>query len=138
MPGVTERPGPRLQLVGTPCNVSRRGDASMGNQAFFKQAAVGVVAAVVGVIVIWIIADAVSPTLRADSWQEENQKLTLPAVATTVLFEGVVGVIVGWILFHFRKPRLWWYVIVVIVLIFGAINAFSQANTNETAIWLNV
>ncbi len=59
-------------------------------------------------------------------------------MATTTLFEGIVGTIVGWVLFHFRKPRTWWYVIAVIVLILGALNAFASANTNETAIWLNV
>ena len=110
----------------------------MGNLNFAKNAAFGVFAAIVGVIVVWLIADAVSPTLRVDSWQEDNQKITIPNVAFTVLFESVVGTIVGWILFHFRKPRTWWYVIVVVVLIFGALNAFNAANTNETAIWLNV
>ena len=110
----------------------------MGNVDFVKRAAVAVVVAIVGVIVVWLIADAVSPTLRVDSWQEDNQKLSIPDVVTTMLFEGVVGAIVGWILFHFRKPRTWWYVIAVVVLILGALNAFASANTNETAIWLNV
>lgn len=80
----------------------------MSNLDFAKNAAVGILAAIVGVIVVWIIADAVSPTLRVDSWQEDNQKITIPNVSFTVLFEGAVGAIVGWILFHFRKPRTWW------------------------------
>jgi cell division protein FtsW (lipid II flippase) len=105
---------------------------------FFKQAAMAIVAAMAGVVVVFLIAQAISPDLRVDSWQEDNQKLTIPNVTFTVLFQGVVGAIVGWILFHFRKPRLWWYVIVAIVLILGVFNAFNAADTNETAIWLNV
>jgi hypothetical protein len=110
----------------------------MSNLDFFKQAAVALVAAIVGAVIVFFIADAISPELRVDSFQEDNQKLTAVSIATTVLFEGVVGIIAGWILFHFRKPRTWWYVIVVLVLIFAGINAFASANTNETAIWLNV
>ena len=106
----------------------------MNNRAFLKNAALGIIAAIVGVIVIWAIAQPISPDLRVDSFQEDNQKLTAFAVATTVVFYGTVAVAVGWILFHFRKPRLWWYVIAAAVLIFGIFSSFGAATTNETAI----
>ena len=110
----------------------------MDNRAFLKSAAMGLVAAIAGVVVVWLVAQAISPDLRADSWQGDNQKITVFGAVTAVLFQTVLGTLVGWILFHFRKPRTWWYVIVVLILTFGALNAFNAANTNETAIWLNV
>jgi len=110
----------------------------MGNRAFVKQAAVGVAAAIVGVIVVWIIATVISPDLRADSYQGDNQKITVFGAVVAVLFQAVLATLIGWILFRTRKSRTWWYVIAVIVLIFGAINAFASAESTETAIWLNV
>jgi Family of unknown function (DUF6069) len=110
----------------------------MSNQDFVKQAAIGLVAAIIGVIVVYFIAQAISPDLRADSIQGDNEKITVFGALMAVVFQSVLAVIVGWILFHFRKPRTWWYAIAVIVLIFSAFNAFSSANTDETAIWLNI
>lgn len=110
----------------------------MGNQAFFKQAAVGIIAALVGVIVVWLVAQAISPDLRADSYQGDNQKITVFGAVVAVLFQAVLATLIGWILFRTRKSRTWWYVIAVVVLIFGAINAFASAESTETAIWLNV
>lgn len=110
----------------------------MGNKAYLKNAVVGLAVAIIGVIIVWLIAQPISPDLRADSFNEDNQKIGIPVLLTAILFDGVLAVIVGWILFHFQKPRLWWYVIVVAVLIFSAVNAIVQATTDETAIWLNI
>jgi hypothetical protein len=51
---------------------------------------------------------------------------------------GLGALIAALLLIQFRRPRIWWYVIAVIALIAVGAQAFAQANTNESAIWLNV
>jgi hypothetical protein len=115
------------------------GGFSMANGTFWKQFGLAILVSMVGVLIVWLLAMVISPDIRVDTPFEENAKLEWygPSLAMIVPY-GIGAAIVSWLLLRFQKPRMWLYVITVIALIGMGLQAFVQANTTESAIWLNV
>lgn len=111
----------------------------MANRTFWKQFGVALIAAMVGVLAVWLVASLISPDLRVDTPFDENQKLAWYGPSLAILFPyGIGAAIVAWLLVKFQKPRLWWYIITAIALIVFGLQAFTETRSNETAIWLNI
>lgn len=111
----------------------------MANGAFWKQFGVAILISMVGVFAIWILATIVSPDILIDTPFEDEAKLEWYGPPLAMIFPyGLGAAIVGWVLVRFQKPRMWWYVISVLALVYMGWSAFNQANTNESAIWLNI
>ena len=111
----------------------------MKNLMFWKQFAVALVVAMVGVLVVYLVGEAISGEFRVDTSFDENQKLEWYGPPLAILFPyGLGAAIAAALLLHFRKPRTWWYVITVLALIVFGAQAFMQTSSNETAVWLNV
>jgi uncharacterized membrane protein YeaQ/YmgE (transglycosylase-associated protein family) len=104
---------------------------------FLKYAIAGLIVSVIGVAIVWLLADAISPDLYAKPPGQDMARLTFGTAIFVTLVDGAVGALIGWLLFWRDKPRSWWYVIVAIVLVLEAINAFHGTTTTETALWLN-
>jgi uncharacterized BrkB/YihY/UPF0761 family membrane protein len=111
----------------------------MANAQFWKQFGVAIAVAMVGVLIVWLIASLISPDILVDTPSGDDQKLEWWGPSLAIIFPyGIVTAIVAWLLVRFQKPRLWWYVIAVVALVATGAQAFMQANTTESAIWLNV
>lgn len=111
----------------------------MANQMFWKQFGVALVVAMAGVLIVWLIASVVSPDILVDTPFEDDAKLEWYGPPLAVLLPyGLGAAIVAWLLVRFQKPRLWWYVITVLALIYMGYESFDKANSNESAIWLNI
>ena len=106
---------------------------------FWKQSGISILISMVAVFIVWLLAAIISPDLRVDTPFDKNAKLEWYGASLAMIFPyGLGAAIVAWLLVKFQKPRLWWYLAAVIALIFAGAQAFAKANTNETAIWLNI
>jgi hypothetical protein len=118
---------------------SAKGGGQVANSRFWKQFALAIVVSMVAVTIVWLLASLISPDIRVDTPTEDNARLKWWGPALGMIFPyGLGALIAALLLIQFRRPRIWWYVIAVIALIAVGAQAFAQANTNESAIWLNV
>jgi hypothetical protein len=110
----------------------------MANSRFWKQFGLAIAVSMVAVFVVWLLASFISPDIRVDTPTEDNAKLEWYGPSLAMIFPyGLVALIAALLLIRFQKPRIWWYAVSVLALIFAGGQAFAQANTNESAIWLN-
>ena len=111
----------------------------MRNKAFWKDYGLALVAAMVGVLIVWLLARVISPDLRVDTPFDENVPLEWYGPSLAIIFPyGIGATIAAFLLMKFQKPRLWWYILTVIALIVFGLQAFMETRSNETAIWLNI
>jgi len=108
------------------------------NKTYFQYAIVAAAVATIGVGIVSLIASLISPDIYAEGMGGDEEKINLGGAIVANLMYCAVAIVAGWILFYFRRPALWWYVLGVVVLILIGINAFDKASTDESAIWLNV
>ena len=111
----------------------------MSHRTYFTRALAGLFAAAVGVGIAWLLAAALSPDIYATGLgSDEEMQITLGAALTVTAMYGAVGILAGWLLFWRKKPVSWWYVIVALVLIGTAIEAFALTDKATSAVWLNL
>ena len=114
----------------------------MNNQptykTYFLYAIAASVVAIMGVGIVSLVATLISPDIYAEGMSGDLEKLTFAGSLVATLMYCAVAIVVGLILFYFRRPALWWYVLGVVILILVGLNAFDKADTNESAIWLNI
>ena len=111
----------------------------MATGAFVKQFGLAIVVSMVGVLIVWLLASVISPDIRVDTPSEDNAKLEWWGPSLAIIFPYGLGALIGaWLMVRFRKPRIWWYILAIVALIAAGAQAFAQANTTESAIWLNV
>jgi hypothetical protein len=111
----------------------------MPSKTFWKQYGVSLVVAMVGVLIVWLLAALISPDLRVDTPFDDAAKLEWYGPPLAIIFPyGLGATIVALLLIKFQKPKLWWYIATVLALLYTGWEAFDKANTNETAIWLNI
>lgn len=80
--------------------IRMRGESDEDNRTYFKRAALGVVAALAGVIVVCLIAQAFDANLRVDAFGGDDQEVTIPSVIFATLFQGVLATVIGWVLYR--------------------------------------
>jgi peptidoglycan/LPS O-acetylase OafA/YrhL len=111
----------------------------MTHREFFTRALSGMFAAVIAVGLAWLVALAVSPDLYAKGLgSDELTKVTLGTALFATVFNGGVGVLVGWLLFWRKKPVTWWYAVSALVLIATFVEAVVMTEAKSTVVWLNV
>ena len=111
----------------------------MADRTFWRQFGVSILIAMAGVLIVWFLAALISPDIRVDTTFDENEKLQWYGPPLAMIFPyGIGAAIVSWLLVRYQKPRMWLYAITVIALIGMGLQAFAQADTTESAIWLNV
>ena len=114
----------------------------MNNQptykTYFQYAIVASVVATIGVGIVSLLASLISPDIHAEDMNGDMVKLTFLGSLAATLMYCAVAIIAGLILFYFRRPALWWYVLGAVILILIGLNAFDKSDTNESAIWLNI
>ena len=111
----------------------------MANSTFWKQYGLAIIATMVAVLIVWVLASLISPDLRVDTPFEDNEKLQWYGPSLAIIFPyGIGATLAAWLLVRYQKPRMWWYVLSVIVLVLLGLQAFVQTRSNETAIWLNI
>ncbi len=113
-------------------------NSPVSHKTYFQFAAIGIAVAVVAVVVVWLVASLISPDMYVKDTSGDYAKLTVFGAATAAIFYSVVATVVGWVLFFFRRPASWWYVIGGLVILGTGWNAFANSQTNETGIWLNI
>ncbi len=110
----------------------------MAQSGYWKAAGVSVIAAVLGVVVVWIIARVIDGTMWVDTMQDDNQRLTVFLAAGSAVIYGVLACVIGWVLIRTRRPRTWWFAVSALVLVLLGLFAFISADETSTGIWLNV
>lgn len=111
----------------------------MANSTFWKQFGVAIAVAMVGVLIVWLLASLISPDILVDTPFDDDAKLEWYGPSLAIIFPyGLGAAIVAWLLVRFQKPKLWWYIATVLALLYTGYEAFDKANTNESAIWLNI
>ncbi len=95
---------------------------------------VGLAIGAVFAAIVFFIGDAVSGPLEAEPVGE----ISIGPVVTNTIAGGIAGMIIAAIASRFGRPRQIFTVVCVVLLVVYAIPPFVQAETVETAVWLNV
>lgn len=110
----------------------------MGNP-FVRAGLIGTVAAVVAVIVVFLIADAASGPLRVTPpGGDAVEDLAIGQAIVATLVGGVVGTGLAALLRRFGRSATAFLAVCVVGLALYAIAPFTAAEETATAIWLNV
>ena len=107
--------------------------------SFLRTAVTGTLAAVIAVTILWLVARVTGDDLRVQtpgSDSPEKMAIFYPAVA--VIFNGLIGAGIVWLLRKRSNGRVIFLGLAVVVVIFQGISAFTATDSDGTAIWLNV
>lgn len=110
----------------------------MTRSGYWKTTGMSVIVAVLGVIVVWIIARLIDGRMRVDTPQDDSQSLTVFLAAGSTVIYGILATVVGWVLIRTRRPRTWWFSVSAVVLLLLGLIAFISATETSTAIWMNI
>lgn len=102
-----------------------------------RTAVVGTVAALVGALIVYFVADAASgPLLVTPAGQDEPQELALAAVIVSTIFGGIIGTVVALVAQRLPRPRTIFLAICVAGLLLSFVTPFTGSEATSTAIWL--
>ncbi|MEM7273075.1 MAG: DUF6069 family protein [Actinomycetota bacterium] len=107
--------------------------------SLLRSAGTGIVAAVIAVIIVYLIGDAVSGPLLAESPGTDGpEEVPLFGAAFSTVVGGIFGTVLALILSRLpRSVELFTGICVVILVLYG-IFAFGAADDAATGVWLNL
>lgn len=105
--------------------------------SLLRPAAIGAAIALVGVVVVYLVADAAGEPFTVTSGGR-SQAVPLTAVIMFTLLGAVIGLLVAVVASRLRRPRAVFLVVTVVALVLYAFAPFAAADRTSTAIWLNV
>jgi Family of unknown function (DUF6069) len=110
----------------------------MSHLTYLQNAILGLIGACIGVALVALLADAVSPALYAGAFGGDPEHITLSLSVWATVFNCVPALLVGYLAFWRRWSTTTWYAISLVVLVLSGLNSFVGATTIETALWLNL
>ena len=110
----------------------------MRSNSLLQSSAVGIVAAVIAVVVVWFIADAVSGPLMANDPSGELAEVPVGSAVVAVIIGGLIGVLIAFLVKGLGRPVETFVGICVVGLVLYGVFALVQADDVATGIWLNV
>ncbi len=104
-----------------------------------RSALVGTIAAIVAVIVVLLVADAVSgPLLVATPGSDVAEEVPLGGAVIFTALGGLVGMLLAWATSRFGWSASVFLGVCLVALVLYGIPPFSAAEETATALWLNV
>jgi len=110
----------------------------MSHITYLRNAVLGLLAASIGVALVALLADVVSPDLFAGAFGGHAERITLGMSISATIVNAVPAFLIGYLLVWRRASTSVWYGISLIALVLTGLNSFIGATTIETALWLNV
>lgn len=111
----------------------------MNTDSLLRSAAMGIVAAVVGVVVVYLIADAASgPLLTTQPGADSAQEVPLAGAIAFTVIGGLVGAGIAYLSARTSRPVEIFVGICVVGLVLYGLLALTAAEETATGIWLNV
>ena len=111
----------------------------MGVDSLLRSAIVGIVAAVIAVVVVFLIADAASgPLLATQPGGDVAEEVPLGAAIFGTIVGGVFGTALAYLSGRTPRPVEVFVGICVVALVLYGLFALSAADDTATGIWLNV
>lgn len=111
----------------------------MNPSSLLQTAVVGIVAAVIAVVVVFFIADAVSgPLMVTPPGGDVAEELPAGAAVFGTIVGGIVGVGLALVSRRLSRPDQVFVGICVVALILYGVFAFSATDSTSTGVWLNI
>lgn len=110
----------------------------MNADSLLRSAALGIVAALVAVVIVYLIADAASGPLIAAQPGSDAAEIPLGGAMFSTVVGGLVGTAIAFLSDRTSRPVEIFVGICVVALVLYGLVALSAAEDTATGIWLNV
>lgn len=110
----------------------------MRSTSLLQSAAIGIIAAAIGVTIVFFIADAANGPLTAVGPSGDVEEIVAGAPAFAAIFVGLIGTLVAFLLRNRSNGAQVFMIITGVVLVLYGIWALAQADNLADGIWLNV
>lgn len=111
----------------------------MGVNSLIRNAAMGVLAAVIAVVIVYLIADAVSgPLLATPPGGDAAEEVALGGAIFGTVVGGIVGAAIAFLSGRMSRSVEIFVGICVVALVLYGLFALSAAEDSATGIWLNI
>ncbi|MDH3301753.1 MAG: DUF6069 family protein [Acidimicrobiia bacterium] len=111
----------------------------MNADSLFRSAVVGTIAAVIAVVVVYLIADAASgPLLAVPPGGDAAEEIPVGGAISATVIGGLVGTAIAFVSGRTSRPVEVFVGVCVVGLVLYGLFALGQAEDAATGVWLNV